>query len=375
VVRAYDRIHDGEFVPGQFGLEDLLLVSSIAPNDYLGRHLSDPHSVNYHLLVGAADGDNGGWPDRESDAPLHLLERAQGNRHHTYVHGADHNVFNCCGFMDFVGPAGTFIGRPEAQRVTKADYLTLIEHYAEENIPGAEYHWRPYGRLRPIGVEETTVVDFEYHKGPAETFVIDDYQTQPSMAISSSGGVVLATVEAMFEGQYDDTDGTFTWNPIDPTNGFTRGRVDDLTKGTVFGWSAGTNRFLEYSIVEDGRDMSGGGFLSFRACQQTRHPLTVAETGDLTFTLSLIDGSGTSSSINIDAYGAGIQEPYQRVGSGVGAGWQCEFETVRVRLTDFLADGSGLELSDIRMVRFDFGNEFGSDQGRIGLDDIEVTLN
>jgi hypothetical protein len=52
-------------------------------------------------------------------------------------------------------------------------------------------------------------------------------------------------------------------------------------------------------------------------------------------------------------------------------GWQNEFVSVRIRLADFRVD-SDIDLSRIAAVRFDFGAEFGSARGRIGLDDIEL---
>jgi hypothetical protein len=120
--------------------------------------------------------------------------------------------------------------------------------------------------------------------------------------------------------------------------------------------------------------VSGFVSLSFRACQISRSPETVAELGDLDFTVTLVDGSGGSSSINIGAYGGGIEEPYQRTGDGSGAGWSNEFETITIGLGDFQRDGAGLDLSDIEQVRFEFGPGSGSSQGRIGLDDVEFRV-
>ena len=220
VARAYDRLFDGAFVPDHYSIDDIRLVSSIAPNDYLGRLRSNPHGVAYHLLIGAADGDNGGWPNRESDAPFHVFERAEGYRQATNVHGADHNDFNCCGINDFRGPPGTAIGRAEAQRVAKAMYLALIKHYIDGSRAARDFLWRQYEVLRPLGIDADTIVDREYVEAPhAGLFVIDDFQSEPSLGTSSSGGAVTGDVRSRFEGQHDDTDGTFTWSAGDPMNG------------------------------------------------------------------------------------------------------------------------------------------------------------
>ena len=57
VVRAYDRMRDEGYTPAHFGPSDIVLISSIAPTDFLGTFQSDPHGVPYHLLYGAADSD------------------------------------------------------------------------------------------------------------------------------------------------------------------------------------------------------------------------------------------------------------------------------------------------------------------------------
>jgi hypothetical protein len=139
VARAYDRILDGTFTPSNYTLGDIVLVSSIAPTDFLGPASSNPHAANYHLLYGSADGDVCGCPNNDIAQSFLVYERATAFRQSTYVHGADHNDFNCCGFDDFTGPPGTAIGRPEAQRVAKAVYLALIKLYVEGNIPAKDY--------------------------------------------------------------------------------------------------------------------------------------------------------------------------------------------------------------------------------------------
>jgi len=372
VARAYDRIFDGAYSPGNYEIEALKCVSSIAPTDFLGTDRANPHGVTYHMLQGAADGDVCGCPSNDIAQALHLLDRAVGIRTMTYVHGADHNDFNCCGFNDFQGPFTTQIGRPEAQRVAKAAYLALAKRYLDGNEPAKDYLWRQYEALKPIGVAGTTTVGNMYkEEGPGtETFVIDDYQTEFSTATSSSGGAVTFDVTNIFENRLNDINTDFTWTPADPMNGMTYARTSDSTRGVVFDWN--TDSFMEFEIVAEERDLSDDDFVSLRACQGTRHPNTTSRLGDLTFTMTLEDAAGTTSSIEIGAYGGGLEEPYQRTGFGIGAGWQNEFETIRVRLTDFEANGSGIDLSDIVALRLEFGPSFGDTVGRIGLDDVEI---
>ena len=92
---------------------------------------------------------------------------------------------------------------------------------------------------------------------------------------------------------------------------------------------------------------------------------------DQIFSVTLTDTAGVSSTISIGAYGGGIEEPYQRSSCGSGVGWGVEFETIRMRLTDFQNDGGGLNLCSIEGVTFNFGPSSGTSEGRLGIDDLQ----
>jgi hypothetical protein len=287
------------------------------------------------------------------------------------VQGADHNDFNCCGFNDFQGPAGTQIGRPEAQDVAKGAYLALVKHFIEGHPGAKELLWRQYESIRPISVASTTIVDNEYKDDAANKRVIDDFQTQFMTTISSSGGAVTSSVTSLSEGRLDDNDAAFTWLVTDPMNGMTRAMTTDTTRGAVFDYS-GADFSMEFEVVAGSRDLTVHDYLSLRAAQGTRHPNN-AVVADRTFTITLLDGTGGESSINIGAYLGGVEQTYARTGFGTGAGWQNEFETIRVRLSDFLRNGTVLDLTDVVAIRLEFGSNHGSSAARLGLDDVELT--
>jgi hypothetical protein len=368
VVRAYDRIFDGTFTPVNYSLSSIKFISSIAPTDFLGTNSANPHSVDYHLIYGAADGDVCGCPDNDIADSFNLFERASGERFSTYVHGADHNDFNCCGVNDFSGPAGTAIGNAGAQAVAKGAFLSGIKFLVDGQQAAKEYLWRQYEDLRPIGVNTSYIVDLDYRDPDPMNAIVDDFQTNAATTLSSSGGAVAFTVTNPNEGILNDGNTSFTWLTTDPRNGMTRGRTSDLTKGFIFDWT--TPATLEWSIVEAQRNFSGHTYLSIRAAQGTRHPNNVALNGTALFNVTLIDGDGGSKTINIGAYKGGVQRPYQRTGFGTGAGWQNEFEVIRIRLTDFLTDGTVLDLGNIVAVRLSFGANGASVQGRLGVDDL-----
>lgn len=73
------------------------------------------------------------------------------------------------------------------------------------------------------------------------------------------------------------------------------------------------------------------------------------------------DGAIIISTTLVDGFGP----------SSIG-GWQNEFHTTRIRLTDFLQATPNLDLSNIVTLSFLFGPDNGSATGAIGLDDIEL---
>jgi hypothetical protein len=388
VTRAWTRITvDFSYTPTFFQPSAIQLISSIAPTDFLGTLKSNPLATNYHLIYGAADGDVGGYPGNPIADSFIIYERATGNRSNHYLHGVGHNEFNCCGFADATGPA--LIGRPATQTIAKGYYLALVKRYLEQNIPAKDFLWRQYESLRPISAlpacgfpDQTTcaTVDLEYKDGPAAgNFVIDDFQANPSTTVSSSGGTVTwnPAIFDIFEGQMRDIDSSFDFFASDPMNGMTRARTTDATQGVVFTDAANGPIFVRFSVVPALRNWTGKAYLSFRASQQTRHPYTIASLGDVSWWVTLTDGNGRrSQALRFNAYGGGIEEPYQRTGSGSTApGWQNEFETIRIPLKDFQSTAAfPIDLSNIVEVRFDFASNLGSVFARTALDDLEVVI-
>lgn len=375
VVRAYDRLFDGTYTPQNFTIDDVKLISSIAPTNFLGTTSANPHGVDYHLWVGSADADVSGAPSNAIAQSFQLYERAIGRRANIVLQGAGHAVFHNGGGSNVAtGPCQ--ISPVTCHSIMQGYLLPLVRFYLEGDVASEDFLWRQYESFRPPSAPPTSntcvVVHMEYEDGPAaEDFVIDDSQKGEDPGTSSSHGTIFYDVTDLFEGRQDDLDNAFTWTPNDPPNGLTRASTTDFARGVVFSWNQPS--YYELGVVPMQRDFTDRAFLSFRACQGTRHPNTIAELGDLGFTVTLTDDVGTSSSIAVDAYGGGVGEPYQRTGEGGGVGWGDEFETFRIRLTDFLADGSDLRLWDVQSVRFEFGGASGSGVGRMGLDDVVVT--
>jgi hypothetical protein len=387
VAIAYDRLFDGTHTPTHFTRPDIRLVTSMLPTDFTGTAIANPHDANYHLWTAAGDDDvNGSAGDECSDGinffelcqTFHLVERATSYRQSTVVQGTGHGWFhNHSAAGDaFTGPCS--IGESTTHLIQLGYLLPLVKHYVEGNVPALDFLTRQYESFRPIGVptgDPCVVVTNEYRNGAAiGNFVIDDYQTQSSATMSSSNEGVSSDVQHLSEGRLDDNNTTFTWTDTDPFNGATQaGATDsettrsDNSRGVVFDWTD-EERFYEWAVPAGAADFSRFLYLSFRGAQGTRHPNTVADLGDLTFSVTLRDGVGATSTINIGAYGGGLEEPYQR-----GGGWHNEMETIRIRTTDFLNNGAALNLANIAAVRLNFGPTSGSSRGRIVIDDLMLT--
>ncbi len=368
VTRGIDALVEGTYTPTHYTTESLILVSAMLPivNDSV-----DMYHINFHLWTASGDSDVSGAAGWDLVDTFELHDRATHYRMSTVVQGTGHAWFhNGPGTPSwFEGPCS--IGRANTHLIELGMFLPLMKYYAEANVPALDFFWRQYERFHPIGVDTSDpciVVTNEYRNGSEEgNFFIDDYQSASSLNTSSSGGGVSFTVNNVTEGLLHDNNTSFAWTPSDPFNGATQGAAFDDTAGVVFDWN-GTDSYYEWTVVPEARDFGSYRYLSVRGAQGTQHPYTLAEMGDLTYTITLRDGSGTTSSINIGAYGGGLEQPYARSG-----GWHNEMEINRIRPTDFLANGSGLDLTDIVAVRFNFGPSWGSNEGRIVVDELMLT--
>lgn len=377
VTIAYDRIVDGVYTPTNFVRSDIVLISSIAPTDFLGTASANPHGAQYHLWTGGADSDVNGCADCTICQTFHLHERATGARSSISVHGAGHGAFHNSNSSGLFAAGPCQLTRADVNLLVKAHVLPLVEWYMKGNPAAVECLWRPWESFKSPGTPTSScvVVDYMHREHEADRLVVDDFQTNFDLALSSSGGAVNFDVTNVATGILDDGNTAFTALGADAMNGMTFSNgATDPTRGLVFDWSA-SDREISFDLVPALRDVRGYTHVSLRACQATRHPLTIAELGDVTFSIRLRDAFGAAAEIPIAVYGGGVEEPYQRTGCGTGAGWANEWETVRVPLRDFARVVPSLDLSNLVAVDLLFGPSRGSAQGRLGLDDLEFVRN
>ncbi len=349
------------YVPTHYGPEDIRLVDAMLPTDASGAAETNPGDVSYHLWTASGDAD-------VSYGTFRMHDRATRFRQSTVVQGAGHAWFHDAGGDPwFEGPCPIY--EDGTHLVQLGLMLPLYKHYAQGNIPGEDYLWRQYERFHPpavpVGSDPCFVVSQEYrnHADGGIAF-IDDYETHLEPGTSSSGGAVTFSVANLTEGRLYDNDYAFGWTSSDPFNGATQDGMEDQGKGVVFDWD-GTDAYYEWAIVPELRNFALWKYLSFRGAQGTRHPCTLATDGILTFSVTLRDATGNASSVNIGAYGGGFGMPYAREG-----GWHNEMRRIRIRSADFLANGGPLDLQNIVAVTLDVGPSWGTNQGRIVIDEL-----
>ncbi len=373
VAKSYHKIVVGIYVPTHYTAESIVLISSMLPPGGFASEGDIPHDVNFHMWTASGDDLVSGAANFDLLQTFQLYERATGWRMSTIVQGTGHAWFhngNETWGPWFAGPCS--IEKEGTHLVQLGLFLPLIKHFAEDNIPATDFFYRQYERFHPIGVDITNpcfVVTNECRPNPSDTnvFIIDDYQSEFNEEVSSSGGDVSFTVQNLTEGRLDDNNTDFSWTSSDPFNGATQAGPDDDSRGVVFDWD-NTDLYYEWEIIPEAKDLSKYVNISFRGAQGTQHPYTLDELGDLTFSLTLRDGNNISSFINIGAYGGGLEQPYQRQG-----GWHNEMERIRIRITDFLTNGTNINLENIIAVRLDVGPSWGSGKGRIVIDELMIS--
>jgi len=373
IVRAYDKLYDETYIPTNYDISNIRGLSSIAPTIFLSKDQTNPHEVPFHLWTGAADADVNGCASSSIVYTFLTHERALKDRFSTYLHGAGHGAFhNGGGSLVASGPCQ--INRAQTHRIMRTYLLPLAHHYFYGNPAVLEFLWRQdeeFQAANPI-TGTCIVINKTYQRRSRPRYVIDDFQSFRTKFLSSQGGAVSFTADVVSEMPLDDENSNFTYNAVQYMNGMTYSIPGELWRGVVLGWDS-DGEDAEWEIVSGNRDISTWRYLSFRATQITRDPNTTAALGDLTFDVQLRDELGNTSTINIGAYGGGIEEPYQRTSCGTGTGWSNFFETIRIPMADFETDGSPIDLTRVEAVRFVFGPSSGSAVGRMGIDDLELT--
>lgn len=334
--------------------------------------------VPFLLVFGKADGDVNGFDDIVR--PFVLYDLADGPKQAIAIEGANHNWFNTswpCSDADtlyfgteFVGscepidPAGANLIGAEAQReIAKAYLHAFLLHTAEGDDRYLSYFERPASRFRPPSVDPAIPIHGQIRGSAAASGIhaVDDFETQPDESVSSSGQAVSAAILDLQEVHFRDDLGL-------------AGRFAQRTRGALIGWSD-AGAILEHTVAPEHRDFTAARAVSVRIAQQPGASETTALAGDMSVTITLVDEDGAASSVQ-----TGVSTPIPDVYPSIATDYFtldtfvttiAVMKTLRFDPLWFVADGSGIDLTRIDTIRFEF---LPSATGRVGFDDLDVVI-
>ncbi len=366
VLRLIRMLDDGLATLATPGAQ-IIGASAIAPTVFLAPHTeTGPGDRPLHLLVGSADSDvtSDVAPGPAFVDPRHFMWfrhlLSAADHRSTYVHGAAHDHFNCCGGDTGQSISAPVLTRPTVLAHSRAVHTALFYALTSETPVVAEVLERS-----PADVPLTPGVEGMRTVSRSGALVIEDFQAEPLPEVASTGAEVRWTTSDLVEAPLDDADFSLDWDPLDPMNGATQSDADgnDAERGVVFGFDSDASWEVDLPTPTD---LSTFDDLIVDVAQGTRHPDTLQLAGPLSLTVVLIDSQGIEAALPTPGY-ADIPTPYAR-----DEGWINAFQSVRIPLVDFLATQPDFDRSQVQTVRLAFGPSFGSDRGRVLLQRIVV---
>jgi hypothetical protein len=365
---------DGVFVPVNYSAADIVLLSSIAPTAFMSKTTTDPHDVDFHLWVGAADADVSGCAQSDVTQSFQLFGRAEDQRQSICLYGVGHAWFhNGGGSAVATGPC--LLNQALTHNIVRGHLLPLVEYHVRGNRAGLDYLWRSYEDLHPPSVSlanPCVVVNQQFRADGSERYVIEDFQTQPDPLVASSGALITADFPNYATNILQASNNSFTYNGGDPFTGTTYAQNAGFERAGAVDFS-GTDASLSFDLAPAGQDWTGYAVLSLRAARATRHPSIPGNPGDAHFEIRVVDAQGDAATVSTADLGNGLRAPYARTGCGTGTGWASEFETVRVSLQALRAIQPALDLDAMDRVELLFGPSHGEPSARLTFDDLELS--
>ncbi|WP_147469242.1 FlgD immunoglobulin-like domain containing protein [Corallococcus sp. AB045] len=376
-------------------------IISLAPVSFAVEKLPiTPSNVPYLLMYGSADGDVNGA--MSTVRPFIHYDRAQGDRFALRIEGANHNHFNTSWpasdanvqllwkgrdpityqdqfdrqILDTpVGAAGTLIdGAP--QRLVATAYITAFLRFVDEGSRAAgDYFLQQPATLAPLGTPAGLSMYSQARLATRTRLVLDDYESNSQLTLSSAGAPVTSTLAELSEGPLLDTDLLLEAEPAN--------RFFQATKGARFAWNG--NQAYEQTVPVGKQDLRLARSLNFRVAQVPGHAYTAAGTA-LSFRVELEDGAGHVEAMSLNGfgqvpsiYGAGIWWPEDRYRddgsinpiSALMNTTSAAFKTFRLPLAGFAGTATDVDLGNITKVRIRLADGETA-QGSVALDDLEI---
>lgn len=340
-----------------------------------------PAAWPYLLLYGSADGDVDGATN-PAVMPFRHYDRALTDKFAVRIVGGNHNHFNdSWSYSDatrrLVAPSddpsswdvtaraspvnAVLIDAPTQRRIGAAYVSAFLSVYAEHDLAARAFLLGPAASFRPVGLDPKVELQQQARLASAGPVVIDDYESNWSPAVSSSGQPVTYSTTLVSDAFLQDlslADETEPWN-----------RFFQDTRGALFSWTA-PSEYVE--TLGPAGDLSSKRTLSFRVALQPKDATTALDPSARTAAVELEDADGNKSSISLRAIdtisaitSAQLDDiPPTDITSAA-------FKTFRVPIAGFIADGRKLDLTRVTKLRFKWGAPE-SPAGRVAVDDVEI---
>lgn len=356
-------------------------------------------TVPYLLIYGSADGDVNGASSFVR--PFIHYDRAQADRYALRIEGANHNFFNTswaysdasqqpvpmavrpAGGLEYtlmslttpVGATATLLPGGAQRQVATAYISAFLKMVDKDSRAAGEYFLQQPATLAPLGTPAGVSMYSQAQLTTRRRTPLDDFETTPSLNLSSQGQPVAFTVGDVTEELLLDSNLALE---TEPTN-----RFFQQTRGVLFSWT--TAMAYEQTVPPSGRDLRLARSLNFRVAQAPFHALT-STGGPLSFQVELEDGAGHREVMSLKGfdqiapvYPAGVWwGQHFKPGGGIDPSvpyvntTSAAFKTFRLPVAGFAGTAADVDLGNITKVRIRLADSGETAQGRVALDDLEI---
>ena len=318
----------------------ILAAGTIAPTDF--EAYTAPADVPYMGLYGTKDGDvNNGWPiyvhDR-SEATEKVFENIQGANHFWFTEDI---TCSCEGPADISRKVHHAIAKGYLGGFLVRKLLTAPAEGSAVFCDGAE--------MAPL----TSIVEIHPMYRDPGRFVIDDFEQNPGLALTSEGTPALATHLANYESSFQSGANT----------------LYHKTSGLNAAWAQSIPGVWAALIDPAGFDATPWSQLSVKFTQRRNSPVNVPDL-DQDVALGLMDTDLDLALVPLSSFGT-IPWPIKHSGTFTQVfPPKSVLRTTRVPLSAFVAANPSLDLDRILYAGWLSGV---TQQGEVQFDDIEFS--
>lgn len=347
---------------------DIKAIVALAPTDFSGTNPTTSEwlkltTSKFLCIYGSNDGDVWGGTNPSTQytgTGFRFYDRATVEKAMVFIYGAVHNRFNDKWGTEYKVDATSskILSSTEHETLLRGYMTAFMKWHLEGDTLQREFFT---GELK-IPAANAVGVHCQYQSPTRRT--LDDYETKPSITVSSIDGTVTPT----------NLDG----NPQEDMLGTLDSYSPHQSRGVKMKWNA-TNATYESEIPLSGsnRDMSGYKFLSFRVSQVVGTVNLVNQIQDFYVTLTDATASANDRAIRVGRFDT-IPYPYKpeyktSYDSNEGPNTKSALKTIRIPLhawTIKAASADIIDLSNVKSIRFEF-RASGHLAGEILVDDIE----